>query len=195
MFFFSQMGKSEPTPQRFRRKAKPQASSSASSEQMSNSPASPPSAVDSLLCNSLLDSNISSEETSELSEGLITANGTCDVKAELTGCDVNGRNPSLTKDQGLSASAVAPHEDPNRHCLSSHLPAELSGFSCSDITPLCSSESLNLSACHVQKQDSLVLVVFLTNSSDSALQQILLDLDSEQLEVMYPLKVTNDHPY
>lgn len=183
------MGKSEPTPQRFRRKAKGQSSSSGASLQISNSLISPPSTVDNLLCNNLLDSNFNSEKTSELSsEGLTTANGTCDVEAELTDSEIKGKNPSLTGDNVLAAAALAPHEDlstPKDFCLSSHLPAELSGLFHSEITPLCSSQSLRLSACHVQKEDSLVLVIFITNSSDSGIQEILLDLDSEQLEVMH----------
>lgn len=192
------MGKSEPTPQRFRRKAKGSGSgsgsgsSSGASEQISNSLVSVPSTVDNLLCNNLLDSSITSElavssptQTSHLSLGLTTANGTCDV--ELTDSDVKGSNPSLIRDNGLAVAAdPAPHEDPDRPkdlCLSSHLPAELSGLSHSEITPLCSNQSLDLSACHVQKENSLAFVVFIYNSSDSDIQQILLELDSDELEV------------
>lgn len=153
---------------------------------ISNSLSSPPSAVNNLLCNNLLDSSINSEETSELSGGHTTPNGTCDVEAELTDSEPKGRN--LIGDNGLAAEALLPHVDlkrPKGFCLSSHLPVELSGLCHSEITPLCSSQSLHLSTCHVQKDDSLVLVIFITNSSDSAIQQILLDLDSEQLEVMH----------
>ncbi|XP_071352623.1 AP-4 complex subunit epsilon-1 [Trachinotus anak] len=187
------MGKSEPTPQRFRRKAKGQSSSAGATEQISNSLVSTSSNVDNLLCNNLLDSNItsepavsSSEQTSELSHGLTAANGTCDIEAELTDSDIKGSNPSVTGDNGLVAAAEDPHEDPDRAkdlCLISHLPAELSELCHSEITSLCTNQSLELSACHVQKEDSLVLVVFISNSSDSAIQHILLDLDSEQLEI------------
>uniref|UniRef100_A0A4W6D5R0 AP-4 complex subunit epsilon n=1 Tax=Lates calcarifer TaxID=8187 RepID=A0A4W6D5R0_LATCA len=190
------MGKSEPTPQRFRRKAKGQASSSGAAEQISNSLVSAPSAVDNFLCNNLLDSNItsqvgisSSEQTSELSQGPATTNGTCDTEAESTDGDIKGSNPSLIiGDNGLVAADPTPHKDPGSpkdFCLSSHLPAELSELCRSEITPLCSNQSLGLSACHVHKEDSLVLVVFITNSSDAAIRQILLDLDSEQLQVIY----------
>ncbi|XP_070763740.1 AP-4 complex subunit epsilon-1 [Enoplosus armatus] len=167
------MGKSEPTPQRFRRKAKSPALSSGASEEISNSLVSTPSTVDHLLCNNLLDSNITSElavsppdQTSQLSQGLTTVNGPCDVVVDT--------------------ADPAPHEDPDTPkdlCLSSYLPAELSGLSHSEITPLCSNQSLDLSACHVHKEDSLALVVFIYNSSDSDIQQILLELDSDELEV------------
>ncbi|XP_029289654.1 AP-4 complex subunit epsilon-1 [Cottoperca gobio] len=183
------MGKSEPTPQRFRRKAKSPGSSSSASEKTSNSLVSTPSTVDNLMCNNLLDSNITSElvvssleQTSQLSQGLAAANGTCD--AELTDSDVKGSSPSLCGDNAVAAADPAPHEDPCKDLLlTSHLPAELSGLSHSEITPLCSNQSLDLSASHVQKEDSLVLVVFIYNSSDSDIQQILLELDSEEIEV------------
>ncbi|KAK2842395.1 hypothetical protein Q5P01_012595 [Channa striata] len=182
----SLMGKSEPTPQRFRRKAKGQGSSLGATVQTSNSLVSQPSAVDNLLCDNLLGSNITSEQTSELSGGLTNANGTCDDEAKLCDRDTKLQKPCLTGNDGLAAVAPNPHEDPNRtevFSLSSHLPAELSGLSYSEITPLCSNQNLVLSVCHVQKEDSLVLVVFITNSSDTSVQHISLDLQSDQVEI------------
>ncbi|KAI4825176.1 hypothetical protein KUCAC02_020872 [Chaenocephalus aceratus] len=183
------MGKSEPTPQRFRRKARSPASSSGASENISHSLVSPPITVDTLMCNNLLDSHITSEpdvspleQTPPLSQGLAAANGSCDD--ELPDSDVKGSSPSLIGDDALVAADPAPHEEPPKDLLlSSYLPAELSGLSHSEITPLSSDQSLDLSACHVQKEGDLVLVVFIYNSSDSDIQQILLQLDSEELEV------------
>ncbi|XP_032378975.1 AP-4 complex subunit epsilon-1 [Etheostoma spectabile] len=185
------MGKSESTPRRFRRKAKGPGSSSAASEQKSNSLVSTPSTVDNLLCNNLLDSNINSEldvsslkQTSQLAHGLTAANGNCDV--ELSDSDIKGSSPSLIGDNRVVAADPDSHEDPDEPkdlSLSSYLPAELSGLSHSEITPLCSKQSLDLSACHVHKDDFLVLVVFIYNSSDSDIQQIILELDSDELEV------------
>ncbi|XP_022611642.1 AP-4 complex subunit epsilon-1 isoform X1 [Seriola dumerili] len=186
------MGKSEPMPQRFRRKAKGQSSSSGATEQISTSLVSTPTNVDNLLCHNPLDSNITSElavspsaQTSELSQGLTTANGTCEIEVELSDSNIKGSNPSLIGDNDLVAADPAAHEDPDRpkDFFISHLPAELSELCHSEITPLCTIQSLDLSACHVQKEDSLVLVIFISNSSDSAIQHILLDLDSEQIEV------------
>ncbi|KAK5902091.1 hypothetical protein CesoFtcFv8_007383 [Champsocephalus esox] len=152
------MGKSEPTPQRFRRKARSPASSSGASENISHSLVSPPIT------------------------GLAAANGSCDE--ELPDSDVKGSSPSLIGDDALVAADPAPREEPPKDLLlSSYLPAELSGLSHSEITPLSSDQSLDLSACHVQKEGDLVLVVFIYNSSDSDVQQILLQLDSEELEV------------
>uniref|UniRef100_UPI0037E73555 AP-4 complex subunit epsilon-1 n=1 Tax=Semicossyphus pulcher TaxID=241346 RepID=UPI0037E73555 len=181
------MGKSDLPPQRFRRKAKSPGSSSGTSESTSNSLVSPPSAVDNLLCNSLLDSTVSSElavsspepPPPQLSQGLTTANGTCD--AELTDRDVKGRSSALIKDNGVVAAEDS--DRPEDVCLTSHLPAELSGLSHSEISPLCSHQSLDLSACQVHTEDSLTLVVFIHNSSASDVQQVLLQLESDELEV------------
>ncbi|XP_073327523.1 AP-4 complex subunit epsilon-1 [Pagrus major] len=185
----SLMGKSEPTPQRFRRKAKSPSSSSDASERISNSLVSSTSTVDNLLCDNLLDTSelaVSSPSlTSQLSQGLTTANGTCDV--QLTDSDVKGSSPSLVRDNGVAVAADStPHKDldrPKDLCFSSHLPAELSGLSHSEITPLCSDQSLDLSVCHVQKEEYLALVIFMYNSSSSDIQQILLEVDSDELEV------------
>ncbi|XP_034391301.1 AP-4 complex subunit epsilon-1 isoform X2 [Cyclopterus lumpus] len=185
------MGKSESTTQRFRRKAKGTVSSSGASEQISNSLASTPSTANHLLCNNLLDSNITSdlavsslEQTSQLSQGPAAANGICDV--ELTGSDMSETSPTLIRDNGVVAADPAPHEDPDKLkdlCLRTHLPAEFSGLCHSEITPLCTNQTLDFSACHLQKEDSLALVVFIYNSSDSDIQEILLELDSDELEV------------
>ncbi len=179
------MGKSEPTPQRFRRKAKDASSSSSASEQIPSSLLCAPSTADNLLCENLLDSNITSElhvpsptQTAEPRQGLTAANGTCDEA---------GLHSSLNRDNGVTAAAdAAPREHPDRRknlSLSPHLPAELSGLSHSEITPLCTNQSLELSTCHVHKEDSLALVVFIYNSSDSDIQQIVLELESDTLEV------------
>ncbi|XP_041853949.1 AP-4 complex subunit epsilon-1 isoform X2 [Melanotaenia boesemani] len=186
----SSMGKSEPTPQRFRRKAKGPSTPSTTSETTSNQLVSPSTAVDNLLCNNLLDSSITSEldvSSTQLSEGFTTANGPCDAELELTDSDMKGSDPAVKggDDQEVAADP-APHEDPNRHkdlCLTSHLPAELSGLFHSEITPVCTNQSLDVSACHVHKEDSLVLVVFIANSTNSAIRQLLVQIISEELEV------------
>ncbi|KAM3609182.1 uncharacterized protein V6R79_010826 [Siganus canaliculatus] len=180
------MGKSEPTNQRFRRKAKSQGLSSDSSERIPNSFPPTPSAVDHLLYDSLLDSNVTSQlaassptQTSQPCQGLTDAHSTCD--AEITDANIPGSHSSVIQDNGITA-----HPDPDRSkdpSLSCLIPADLAGLSHSEITPLCTNQSLDLSACHVQREDSLVLVIFVYNSSCSDIQQIGLELDSEELEV------------
>ncbi|XP_029909653.1 AP-4 complex subunit epsilon-1 [Myripristis murdjan] len=187
------MGKSEQTPQRFRRKAKGQGSSSGASEQISNSHYSTQSTVDNLLCNNLLDSTVTSdlavstpEQTPQLSQEVATTNGTCDAEQDLIEETDPGNSPSLIRANSTVTADPPAHKDPDRpkdSCLSSHLPAELAGLSHSEIIPLCSSQNLDLSACHVQKEDALLLVIFIENSSDSDIEQMLLQTESDELEV------------
>lgn len=167
------MGRSEPTPQRFRRKARGRDSSSAASQQIPNPVSSPPdNCMSSLLINSPLDSDVHSEPSGEDPQGSAAVNGTCPAAGELT-----DRPPQQE-----------PGEPPD---LSSFLPADCSGLPRSDIRPLCSHQTLCLSACHVQKEDSVVLLVFITNSSDADLQHVLLRFDSDELEVNRSIRNTS----
>ncbi|KAM8890736.1 AP-4 complex subunit epsilon-1 isoform 1-T1 [Spinachia spinachia] len=180
------MGKSEPTTQRFGRKAKSPVQSVGTSEQISNSFISASS-----LAKNLLDSNLTSEtsvppleQTSRLSHEPTVANGACEV--ELTDRDMKEKSPSVIGDNGLAAADAAPREDRDglkAVSLSTHLPAEFSELGHSEISPLASNQSLDVSACHVQEEDSLALVVFMYNSSDSDIPHILLELHSDELEV------------
>ncbi|MED6279283.1 hypothetical protein CHARACLAT_032870, partial [Characodon lateralis] len=179
------MGKSEPTSQRFRRKTK----ASGSTEQPTNPLVSPSDGADNLLCENLLDSadlDVSSpEQTQGVPQDLTATNGSCNPEEELADTDTKGVNTPIMRDERVTAEPP-PHKDPDRSkylCLTSHLPAELSALSRSKITPLCSNQSLDVSACHLQKEDSVVLVVFVSNCSDSFLQQIRLQVNSEELEV------------
>uniref|UniRef100_A0A665VCQ8 AP-4 complex subunit epsilon n=1 Tax=Echeneis naucrates TaxID=173247 RepID=A0A665VCQ8_ECHNA len=109
------MGKPEPTPHRFRRKAK------GVTDPTSSSLISTPSNVEKLLCNNLLDSNIASELA------------------------VSSAKQITELPQGLKTASSAADEDPDRPkdlCLISHLPAELSELCHSEITPLCTIQSI-----------------------------------------------------
>lgn len=172
------MGKTEENPHRFRRKAK---ASDPSQEGMSNSAFSSSSSVDNFLCENRLDpesATSSPSQTSRLPRSLSATNGTCDVE---------GANSSPTADGGVSEGTDSGRQEeqptPKDGCLSSHFPAELRGLPCSEITPLSSNQSLDLSACHVQKEDALILLLFIHNCSSSDLQQTCVQLHSEELEV------------
>ncbi|KAF7656336.1 hypothetical protein LDENG_00042760 [Lucifuga dentata] len=187
------MGKSEVTPQRFRRKAKAQSSPSGTSEQLSATLNSAHSTVDNLLCNNPLDPTVTSEMTastpkqpSQPSQCLTTANGTCDVEGDFTKGEVMGGNCTSIGDNSVVDIDPTPPENPDKpkeSSMSSHMPADVSGLPHSDITPLYSNQSLDLSACHVEKEDALLLVIFIANHGDAAFQQIVLQVDSEELDV------------
>lgn len=179
------MGKIEENPHRFRRKAK---ASDPSQEGTSNSAFSSSSSVDNFLCENLLDpesATSSPSQTSRLPLSLSTTNGTCDV--ELTDSNVEGENSSPAVDNGDNEGTESAHHEeqptPKDFCLTSHFPAELRGLPCSEITPLSSNQSLELSACHVQKGDAVILLLFLYNSSSADIQQMRCELHSDELEV------------
>lgn len=188
------MGKTDAPPQRFRKKDKGRSTPSSTCDELSESLASPPSTEDHSLCDNLLGSNVISKLTPSLPEetpdfpqiNAATANGTCDPVTDLTDIDIEGNSSDLVGDSLRGAAGPTLPEEPDESkdwCLASHLPADLCGLSHSEIIILCTNQSVNLSACHVQKENSLEFVVFITNSSDSAIQQIRLRVDSEHLEV------------
>lgn len=183
--FLQQMGKTEETPHRFRRKAK---ASETSREGTSKSTLASSCSVDNFLCENLLDpeSAVSSpSQASRLPLSLGTTNGTCDV--EFADNNVEGEKAAPAADDVANeGTELAPREQqqtPTDFCLGSHVPAELRGLSRSDITPVSSNQSLHLSACHVQKEDALVLLLFFCNCSSSDFQHVRLELHSEELEV------------
>ncbi|KAJ3597018.1 hypothetical protein NHX12_003418 [Muraenolepis orangiensis] len=157
------MGKAEPTPHRFRRRAKGQGSSSGTSERSSPDSGSVPPHVDSAphLPLDLPANNGAQEDLGEdMSASLIETNGMAVVDPD-TYIDLH---------------------DPDHVHLISSLPGELSALPRSEITPLCSHASLALSACHVQTDRSALLVVFVANTSDSAARRFVLRMTSGDLE-------------
>ncbi|XP_019712522.1 AP-4 complex subunit epsilon-1 isoform X1 [Hippocampus comes] len=185
----SLMGKSEPKHQRLRKKAKDPVSSSEISKQTSNSIFPPPISVDNLLCNSNMDpkkSLPSCTQMTESSQGSAAANGTCAAEGEFTEGDVQGPEPSLFRDNRLTIAGSCETEEPvgmKDLCLTSYLPADCIGANHSEFTPLCSSHGVHLSACHVHKDDTLVLLVFISNSSNSDVHQFIVQVDSGDVEV------------
>ncbi|XP_003967796.2 AP-4 complex subunit epsilon-1 [Takifugu rubripes] len=183
----SLMGKTEETPHRFRRKAKV---SDPSQEGTSRSTFASSCSVDNFLCENLLDpeSAVSSpSQASQLSLSLGTTNGICDV--EFAGNNVEAEKPAPAVDnlanEGTELARRERQQTPKDFCLGSHVPAELRGLSRSDIAPLSSNQSLDLSACHVQKEDALVLLLFFCNCSSSDIQHMRLELHSDELEVSW----------
>lgn len=147
---------------------------------MSNSAFSSSSLLDNFLCENLLDpepASSSPSQTSRLPLSLSTANGTCDEEGESSAAVDNG------VDGGAGSAPQAERQTPRDFCLSPPFPAELRGLPCSEITPLSSTRSLDLSACHVQKEDALILLLFISNCSSSDVQQLRVQLHSEELEV------------
>ncbi|KAM9808274.1 AP-4 complex subunit epsilon-1 [Neosynchiropus ocellatus] len=174
------MDKSDTAVQRSRRKNKSHTSVSEVKETMSNTILPASGSADNLLSHDLLNSNHDSGSpalvpTSELPQESRASNGT----ASTDDADITGDSVTVAADP-------APNEEPNSPeglSLVCRLPSDCTGDPCSDITPLCSNQSLELSACHVLKEDSLVFVVFVTNLLDSNVQHVQLQFDADDLEV------------
>jgi len=201
-----QMGKAEPTPHRFRRKAKGQGSSSGASERScdsassshsnSHSPSASPlcvaSAVDSLLCRGPPDSADSAPPLADTAPP--PADSAPRLPRDLPATDNGPRRAQPDPVEGASENGVAAVDpdappadvrDPDkRFRLSTRLPGRLSALPRSEITPLCARGGLALSACCVHAERSCLFVVFVANTSASAAQRFDLRMTSEELEVL-----------
>lgn len=170
------MGKSEQNPHRFRRKAKSSASLSAGRETTSDPVVSAPNEVGDLLC----DSPAQSPSRKQGSGGV--ANGRCS-HSELANGDPAGGERRLSGEDDLD-DEDGPTSGPESFGPASSLPVDLAGLPRSDVTPLGSDDSFDLSACHVHGDDSLALVIFVHNLSSSDVQQVRLELHSDELQVI-----------
>lgn len=168
------MGKSEQNPHRFRRKVKSSATLSASRESTSDPVVSAPNEVGDLLC----DSPAETPSHTQGSGGV--ANGRCS-HSELSNGDAAGGERRLSEEDSLDGDdGPSPTGDFDP---ASSLPSDLAELPRSDVNPLGSNGSLDISACHIHGDDSLALVIFIHNSSSSDIQQFLLELHSDELEV------------
>lgn len=195
------MGKSENTSQRFRRKTNKTQESSNASEKFSNSSISSRSTVESLMDNNILE-NTSSEQETELTtlnqssskasefqdsttpDGLL--NGGEQEKQDMSS-DPSGKAPSLFTGGDMvilqPSCAAAENEQPPATRPPPSLPTELSQLAHSGVQGLCSNESIAVSACKIYKDDSVVLVVFITNQSTSAIKDIMVRFAPTELKV------------
>uniref|UniRef100_A0A8C9V705 AP-4 complex subunit epsilon n=1 Tax=Scleropages formosus TaxID=113540 RepID=A0A8C9V705_SCLFO len=159
--------------QRFRRKVRPEDPSDVNrSLAVSSSFSHSSSALDVLLDNAIPDPTNLSDSTSEA----VPAVGNTEVVeasevSSLSGGSGPLAQPSSQVERGLESD------------LPSRLPATLVGLLRSDVEELCSGESLSLSACKVFDADALVLAIFLSNISDSSIQEVSCLISSEQLKV------------
>ncbi|XP_072292068.1 AP-4 complex subunit epsilon-1 [Eucyclogobius newberryi] len=178
------MGKSDPTAQRFRRKAKTLHSSdnfSVTTESVSVSSDSISTAVDNLLCNNIPESpSIVPEDAHEIPLPSKTETD-ASLNEELT--DSTSSSAQSNGVETLDTSEKDISDKLKDECPIVSLPAKLLGLPQSEIACLCSNQIVDLSACHVEKDDCVVIVIFISNSSDIDNENMDLQLSSEQLEV------------
>ncbi|XP_034144045.1 AP-4 complex subunit epsilon-1 [Esox lucius] len=184
------MGRTEAAPQRFRRKPKGTGSSSGTSEHSSNSSHSSSGTA----AGNTLDSTTAAtgQQISQHALGHPPVNGNpiVETPGPLPPVRDGGVAAEIPTGHTDSGTLADPNEDPvpvrpRDLPLISHLPAELSGLARSKLTTLCPGPDpgLALSSCRVYKEDALVLVVFVSNNSDSTLHRVALRFTSKQLEV------------
>ncbi|KPP66345.1 AP-4 complex subunit epsilon-1-like, partial [Scleropages formosus] len=172
--------------QRFRRKVRPEDPSDVNrSLAVSSSFSHSSSALDVLLDNAIPDPTAvcllvepaSAQNLSDSTSEAVPAVGNTEVVeasevSSLSGGSGPLAQPSSQVERGLESD------------LPSRLPATLVGLLRSDVEELCSGESLSLSACKVFDADALVLAIFLSNISDSSIQEVSCLISSEQLKVL-----------
>uniref|UniRef100_A0A6Q2YWI6 AP-4 complex subunit epsilon n=1 Tax=Esox lucius TaxID=8010 RepID=A0A6Q2YWI6_ESOLU len=191
------MGRTEAAPQRFRRKPKGTGSSSGTSEHSSNSSHSSSGTA----AGNTLDSTTAAtgQQISQHALGHPPVNGNpiVETPGPLPPVRDGGVAAEIPTGHTDSGTLADPNEDPvpvrpRDLPLISHLPAELSGLARSKLTTLCPGPDpgLALSSCRVYKEDALVLVVFVSNNSDSTLHRVALRFTSKQLEVLFQTNTT-----
>ncbi|XP_036391210.1 AP-4 complex subunit epsilon-1 [Megalops cyprinoides] len=183
------MGKSDAPLQRFRRKNKAQELPVDTRKKLTDTYSSH-NTVDSLLDKDLLDS-LSSPQ----GEGQTRPQDTplhSDLKDTLKSqavdrlSRVEGESELLGGDMELEPFSEQSHRqaEPLGLGLMSRLPLELCELGHSQILNLSSDHTLSLSVCKVYREDALVLVIFICNTSSSPVDEISVQLSSEELKVL-----------
>ncbi|XP_043083718.1 AP-4 complex subunit epsilon-1 [Puntigrus tetrazona] len=183
----SLLGKSEAPPPRFRKKPRPHESSSSSSSGTSErsseaSSRSSRNTTDSFLYGSLLEEEpATSISAFDHTPKCTTANGLAakeDKRAnasQILGGDMVIVRPSTIQDK---------HLPPLSSDLSALLPADLKDLPRSDVISLTSDPSLSLSSCRLFRDEALLLVVFISNCTDTVVKDVAVELSAEELETV-----------
>ncbi|XP_057185664.1 AP-4 complex subunit epsilon-1 isoform X1 [Triplophysa rosa] len=185
----SLLGKSEAPPPRFRRKPRPHASSSSSgaSERSSDSSHSSRSTADSFLYGNLLEEEPTTIKPSSdvTKHNHIRANGPEQNKDAGVAVETD-RGVNTSHILGSDMVLVRPNtiQDKYPADLTELLPADLKELPRSDVISLTSDPSLSLSSCRVFRDESLLLVIFLSNCTDTAITDVAVQLTCEGLETV-----------
>ncbi|KAK2866882.1 hypothetical protein Q8A67_024999 [Cirrhinus molitorella] len=185
----SLLGKSEAPPPRFRKKPRPldssSSSSSGTSERSSDSSSrSSRSMTDNFLYGSLLEEEpATSISAFDHTPKSTTANGLAentDAKedrrantSQILGGDMVIVRPNTIQDK---------HPPPASSDLTALLPADLKDLPHSDVISLTSDPSLSLCSCRVFRDEALLLVIFISNCTESVIKDVAVQLGCEELE-------------
>uniref|UniRef100_A0A8C2I326 AP-4 complex subunit epsilon n=1 Tax=Cyprinus carpio TaxID=7962 RepID=A0A8C2I326_CYPCA len=190
----SLLGKSEAPPPRFRKKPRPHESSSSSSSGTSerssdSSSRSSHSTTDSFLYGSLLEeepatsiSAFSHTPKSSTANGLAQNKDTKEDRrantSQILGGDMVIVRPNTIQDK---------HPPPGSSDLTALLPADLKDLPHSDVISLTSDPSLSLSSCRLFRDEALLLVILISNSTETVIKDVAVQLTCEELEVCHKI--------
>ncbi|XP_076846996.1 AP-4 complex subunit epsilon-1 isoform X2 [Brachyhypopomus gauderio] len=199
------LGKTEAAAPRFRRKPRPNDASSSSSSSSSGaserSSNSSHSTADSFLYGGLLEEEpatpiqsshhapqpTTASASREAKQPYLTANGV--ARAEKRASQVLGGDMVKVRPSALAEGAMVPPQNCSKHlpptsCASEvlQLPSELQDLPHSEIISLTSDPHLRVSCCRVFRDDALLLVLFLSNATETELRNVALELSCEELQ-------------
>ncbi|XP_058623856.1 AP-4 complex subunit epsilon-1 isoform X2 [Onychostoma macrolepis] len=185
----SLLGKSEAPPPRFRKKPRPHESSSSSSSGTSerssdSSSRSSRNTTDSFLYGSLLEEEpATSISAFDHTPKSTTANGLAQNKdtkedrhantSQILGGDMVIVRPNTIQDK---------HPPPVSSDLTALLPTDLKDLPHSDVISLTSDPSLSLSSCRLFRDEALLLVIFISNCTETVIKDVAVQLSCEELE-------------
>uniref|UniRef100_A0A8C1GNL3 AP-4 complex subunit epsilon n=1 Tax=Cyprinus carpio TaxID=7962 RepID=A0A8C1GNL3_CYPCA len=184
----SLLGKSEAPPPRFRKKPRPHESSSSSGTSKRSSDSSSRSSrntTDSFLYGSFPEEEpATSISTFDHTPKSTTANGLSQNKdtkedrhantSQILGGDMVIVRPSTIQDK---------HPPSVSSDLTALLPADLKDLPHSDVISLTSDPSLSLSSCRLFRDEALLLVIFISNCTETVIKDVAVQLTCEELKV------------
>uniref|UniRef100_A0A9J7X7R3 AP-4 complex subunit epsilon n=1 Tax=Cyprinus carpio carpio TaxID=630221 RepID=A0A9J7X7R3_CYPCA len=185
----SLLGKSEAPPPRFRKKPRPHESSSSSGTSKRSSDSSSHSSrntTDSFLYGSFPEEEpATSISTFDHTPKSTTANGLSQNKdtkedrhantSQILGGDMVIVRPSTIQDK---------HPPSVSSDLTALLPADLKDLPHSDVISLTSDPSLSLSSCRLFRDEALLLVIFISNCTETVIKDVAVQLTCEELKVI-----------
>ncbi|XP_053343985.1 AP-4 complex subunit epsilon-1 [Clarias gariepinus] len=188
----SLLEKTEAPAPRFRRKHRQHETaslSSSTSETSTNSSQSSRLRTDTLYDGLLEERPVTHIQNSNHTPTSTTVNGVCGTTQSSRSADGLFENEADTVDT-LMIRTDTPAEDasvvPQNGCSDLgvlQLPPELENLPHSDIIGLTSDPDMSISCCRVYREDALLLVLFVCNTTDTPLRDVTVELSCEELEM------------
>lgn len=181
----SLLGKSEAPPPRFRKKPHPHGSSLSSSSSSGTSEKSSSSRTSHNTTDSFLYGSLLEEQPAGFNHApkTITANGLEQNKDTKEDRRTN-TSQILGSDMVIVRPNTIQHNPSTSSDLTALLPADLKDLPHSDVIGLTSDTSLRLSSCRVFRDEALLLVIFISNCTETDIRDVAVQLNCDQLETV-----------